>query len=429
MALAHNSTLTKLNLAYAALALSELSVETATGAIVALGGIDHLVALVRDGGNHLKLKEQYATGTLANIARSRQHDPAIVTSGAIEMLVAIAQSGKTDYSKRNAARALANLAESRRAYGPGPSVAAIVAANCIEALVGILRINSQSKVAARAMHHSARALMNLAFFNDFRAAIVAAGAIAPLMELTRDASAEVSAPAKSALNRLAAGSADAKRAIAVGDVEAELRTLADKARHFQQKFDDALTASAEAREKQASVESRIVARNLELEQENAELKRELATTKKDLDDASAAYERLRSRACSLIAAAKRERDTLKRKLEKPEDEVVDLTDDTAQPTAAKQMTLRDLRDVITDGNLKKVKSEKADLESEKADLESKLKNCLQCTVCQDAKSSVILMPCMHVCLCEGCAETVRSHDGKCPMCRANFASVSKIYIA
>ena len=179
-----------------------------------------------------------------------------------------------------------------------------------------------------------------------------------------------------------------------------------------------------------SVESQIVARNLELEQQNAELKRELATTITDLDNAHAAkYARLRARACSLIAGARKERDTLKRKLENPEDEVVDLTDDTAQPTAAKQMTLRDLRDVITDGNLKKVKSEKADLESEKADLESKLKNCLQCTVCQDAKSSVILMPCMHVCLCEGCAETVRSHDGKCPMCRANFASVSKIYIA
>ncbi|KAH8065898.1 hypothetical protein JL722_286 [Aureococcus anophagefferens] len=264
--------------------------------------------------------------------------------------------------------------------------------------------------------------MDLAFFNDFRATIVAAGAIAPLMELTRDASVEVSAPAKSALNRLAAGSVDAKRAIAVGDVEAELRTLADKARHFQQKFDDALAASAEAREKQASVESRIVARNLELAQENAELKRELATTKKDLDDASAAYDRLRSRACSKIAAAKRERDTLKRKLENPEDEVVDLTDDTAQPAAAKRMTLRDLRDVITDGNLKKVKSEKADLES-------KLKDSLQCKVCMDSKCSVILMPCMHVCLCEDCAEDIRAADGKCPMCRADFASVSKIYVA
>ncbi len=184
-----------------------------------------------------------------------------------------------------------------------------------------------------------------------------------------------------------------------------------------------MAASAEAREKQVSVESQIVARNLELEQQNAELKRELATTITDLDNAHAAkYARLRARACSLIAGARKERDTLKRKLENPEDEVVDLTDDTAQPAAAKRMTLRDLRDVITDGNLKKVKSEKADLES-------KLKDSLQCKVCMDSKCSVILMPCMHVCLCEDCAEDIRAADGKCPMCRADFASVGKIYIA
>ena len=75
----------------------------------------------------------------------------------------------------------------------------------------------------------------------------------------------------------------------------------------------------------------------------------------------------------------------------------------------------------------KRKFKKAEEELEKK--KTKLEECLQCKVCQDAKCSVILMPCMHVCLCEGCAETLRSRDGKCPMCRADFASVSKIYIA
>ena len=199
-------------------------VESATDAIVAGGGIDHLVALVGDGGKHVELKKEYAAGTLAQIAQSPQHHPAIVTSGAIKLLVSIARSGKSYHSKRNAADALYFLATNVNAT-------AIVAAKGVEALVDILRINSPSNVAAQAKFNATRALADLAFFNDVRATIVAAGAIAPLMELARDASAEVSAWAKFALNRLAEGNVNTKRAIC--DVEVELKTLADEARHFQ----------------------------------------------------------------------------------------------------------------------------------------------------------------------------------------------------
>lgn len=49
----------------------------------------------------------------------------------------------------------------------------------------------------------------------------------------------------------------------------------------------------------------------------------------------------------------------------------------------------------------------------------------ECVVCMDATKSVILIPCWHYCLCEGCADEVKS----CPICRGVIERVQKIFPA
>jgi serine/threonine protein kinase len=48
-----------------------------------------------------------------------------------------------------------------------------------------------------------------------------------------------------------------------------------------------------------------------------------------------------------------------------------------------------------------------------------------CVVCEDAQKSVLLLPCKHICMCEGCAEGVRD----CPICRTNIGErITGVYI-
>lgn len=53
-------------------------------------------------------------------------------------------------------------------------------------------------------------------------------------------------------------------------------------------------------------------------------------------------------------------------------------------------------------------------------------NC--CCVCQDAKMDAALIPCSHVCACQGCAAKLLSLKQRCPVCRLDIASYMKVYI-
>ena len=50
-----------------------------------------------------------------------------------------------------------------------------------------------------------------------------------------------------------------------------------------------------------------------------------------------------------------------------------------------------------------------------------------CVICLDERKSVLLLPCSHLCVCEGCAD--RSFAGaqmdRCPLCRAEVAKVHR----
>jgi hypothetical protein len=339
------------------------------------GGIRELVALARDGTGKQK---QLAASTLANLAvlpkfqKGLDLRSKIVEHGAVKELVTIVgggsndgkPGGETNAKKRSAALALANLSTKKE------NVAAIVAADGIKPLVELLRGGTGT---LGCEGHAARALRNLASESAARSAIVAAGAIAPLMRCVRIqfmSQKSCSAHAKAALELLAKGSADTKPVGAVGDVGAGLQDLVDQARQIQRRLNDALTAAADAREQQASVGSQILSQSLDLAGELAE--REVVLMSRERAAHRAYCDMLAERGAE-ARKLKEENATLKRKLENPEAERLDLTDDAdAQQPAAKRQTLRDELDEEKNKFLVRVKDEKQRAEGEKEDAQDLL---------------------------------------------------------
>jgi len=50
----------------------------------------------------------------------------------------------------------------------------------------------------------------------------------------------------------------------------------------------------------------------------------------------------------------------------------------------------------------------------------------ECVVCLIRASSMVLLPCGHVCSCQNCAQLFVSQD--CPLCRTTVAQVVRIYL-
>ena len=137
---------------------------------------------------------------------SEEPGRAITAAGATFLLVELLQSG--GHGARCAAGALANLAYNDDNRG------AIAAAGAIAPLVELMRNDRPD-----AKYGGAHALGNLAFkHHDNKVAIAAAGAIAPLVEVVRSGCADAKASAAFALanlaynddNKVAGGSAEAR---------------------------------------------------------------------------------------------------------------------------------------------------------------------------------------------------------------------------
>jgi hypothetical protein len=52
----------------------------------------------------------------------------------------------------------------------------------------------------------------------------------------------------------------------------------------------------------------------------------------------------------------------------------------------------------------------------------------QCVVCFDAPKNHVLVPCMHMCVCEECAERLVSFKPpRCPVCRATIEQTARVF--
>ena len=139
-------------------------------AIARAGGIESLVALVRDG---TEKQMENAAGALGNLAANNFNNRvAIARAGGIEPLVALARDG-TEGQKENAAGALHNLSVN------ADNQLAIARAGGIAPLVELARGGTEGQ-----KEYAAGALHNLACSNaDNQVAIARAGGIQALVEL------------------------------------------------------------------------------------------------------------------------------------------------------------------------------------------------------------------------------------------------------
>ena len=48
-----------------------------------------------------------------------------------------------------------------------------------------------------------------------------------------------------------------------------------------------------------------------------------------------------------------------------------------------------------------------------------------CCVCLDKPRNMMITPCNHLCLCQGCAHTATN---ECPLCRGPVGSVEQVYL-
>jgi hypothetical protein len=53
----------------------------------------------------------------------------------------------------------------------------------------------------------------------------------------------------------------------------------------------------------------------------------------------------------------------------------------------------------------------------------------ECIVCLSEPRDTAVLPCRHMCLCNGCAELMRVQTNKCPICRAPVRNLLRVMIA
>jgi len=51
-----------------------------------------------------------------------------------------------------------------------------------------------------------------------------------------------------------------------------------------------------------------------------------------------------------------------------------------------------------------------------------------CVVCQDKEKCIMILPCRHLCICEGCQGPIRTHRNTCPICRRGVKQMIKAYL-
>ena len=142
-------------------------------AVVAAGALSPLVQLLSDDATKTR---QYAAGTVATIcATSVARKNAAIAAGAVSPLVVLLGDDAAEV-KQQAARAVANIASGVEAH-----VAALVSACAVDALVHLL-----SDGAAEVQKYAASSIKCIAY--DHRDAVIAAGALKPLVQLLADGS-------------------------------------------------------------------------------------------------------------------------------------------------------------------------------------------------------------------------------------------------
>ena len=50
----------------------------------------------------------------------------------------------------------------------------------------------------------------------------------------------------------------------------------------------------------------------------------------------------------------------------------------------------------------------------------------ECVICMCESRDTLILPCRHLCLCNGCADNLRYQANNCPICRAKFYALLQV---
>ena len=54
---------------------------------------------------------------------------------------------------------------------------------------------------------------------------------------------------------------------------------------------------------------------------------------------------------------------------------------------------------------------------------------LECTICNDAETCMMFLPCRHACVCDGCDKRLKVMDYNCPQCRAPVHASVRFFLS
>lgn len=104
------------------------------------------------------------------------------------------------------------------------------------------------------------------------------------------------------------------------------------------------------------------------------------------------------------------------------EELIEFTINYNRPTTQQRSEIQTQRSEI---QIQRSETQSSDIrivdnESE----ETEIKNCV---ICLDGKPNHVLVPCGHLCLCQGCKSNYNQFNSICPICRVKIQSIIKIF--
>lgn len=100
-------------------------------------------------------------------------------------------------------------------------------------------------------------------------------------------------------------------------------------------------------------------------------------------------------------------------------------DDAGKPKKKKKIDVEDLADKATLPQLNEAIDK---LEKDLGTLTEKRDNLKRCVVCLGRDKETICMPCEHMAACDRCIHTIQEKTNKCPICRAEIASIIRPFV-
>lgn len=102
---------------------------------------------------------------------------------------------------------------------------------------------------------------------------------------------------------------------------------------------------------------------------------------------------------------------------------------SADQTASNSIILKPLKQKLITHGVTYLLQEIFGLENKEPDSNSIDDNGGECIICMANPRDTVILPCRHLCICNGCAETLRYKLNNCPICRSPFKALLRLKIA